>query len=225
MSTISIKHPKRLIVISVCAVVALCGIALALLTAGTDDNIVHIQQPAVQPSWTSDPANIQSVENGSDVIAQVRYTGKKYSYKTTDNAFIYTAYTVDILDVLKGDITEKRIEISAAGGIVSLKEWNDNSPLDEKYVSEEIEQMSDKELKASTMDYDAGYGVDFEKGDIAVVFLSEVNGKYYVRFGGLSLFEQKANGDYANPELSPVVVDTATINVKVNNLNPATEGA
>jgi hypothetical protein len=224
MNNISIKHPKRVIAISVCVVIALCGATITFCAINKNDNIVHLKRSAVQSSWSSDPTDIENVESRSEVIAKVRYTGKKYSYKLP-TTFISTAYTVDILEVLKGNLDNKQIEISAEGGIVSLKEWNDNSTGDEKYSSDEYKTMSDEELEASTVEYDAENGVNLQEGDVTTVFLRYVDGTYYILFGGLSLFEQKPNGDFANPELSSVVIDTATINeIKANNLNPATDG-
>jgi hypothetical protein len=208
-------------------VVTLCGAAITLLTMNKDDddnneNIIHLKEEPIQPEWMADPADIKNLEDTSDAIVKVRYTGEKHSYKLRTNFFVSTAYAVDVLEVLKGDIPEEHIEISAEGGLISLKDWNPGYPdvtSDDTYVIEKIEQMSDSELAASTMEFEAENGVDLRKGDIAIAFLTRYSedGKYYVRFGGLSLFEQTANGDYENLKLSSVTIDTATINeIKAN---------
>jgi hypothetical protein len=241
MNKITIKHPKRLIAISVCVVVALCGAALALLTANGDENSIQPNNDTALTSananddsipmesgtggdmfcWAYDPTDIRLVEDEADAIAKVKYTGKKRAYKAIKEPGVVTAYTVDVLEVLKGAINEKHIEIIAAGGVVSLKEWNDNSVGDSKESSDEIRAMSDSELRAATMGGGAtDYGVDLQKDDVAIAFLhySEDSGEYHIMFAGLSLFEQTENGDYANPKLSPVVIDDATINeIKKNN--------
>jgi hypothetical protein len=245
MSNISIKHPKRLIAICACVVIALCGAAIALLVANKDDNIiqadkdadiiqasesdniVHLKSGVGEPLWEYDPTDIGLVEEDADAIAKVQYTGEKRSFKNIREPGVVTAYTVDVLEVLKGDISKEQIEIIAIGGIVSLKEWNDNSRSESKESSDEINAMSDSELQVATKETIADFGVNLQENDVAIVFLnySEDSGEYHIMFAGLSLFEQKPNGDFANPELSPVVIDTATINeIKANNLNPATDG-
>jgi hypothetical protein len=243
MNNISIKHPKRVIAISVCVVIALCGAAIALLTANKDDdivqanesaniiqasesdNIVHLKSGVGEPLWAYDPADISLVTENVDAIAKVKYTGEKRSFKNMNSFSVTTAYTVDVLEVLKGDIDEAQIEIMAAGGTVSLKEWNDNSIGDTKESSDEIKAMNDRELKASTIESVADFGVNLQDDDVAIAFLRYYEeGKYFIEFAGLSLFEQKPNGDYANPELSPVVIDMATINeIKAVNDLPISE--
>jgi hypothetical protein len=240
MNKITIKHPKRLIALCVCVVVALCGAALALLAANKDDNSIQpnentaiVQSNANDDNiltesgaggdsfcWAYDPRDIRLVEEEADAIAKVKYTGEKRAYKAVREPGVVTAYTVDVLEVLKGTISEKHIEIIAAGGVVSLKEWNDNSTGDSKESSDEIRAMSDSELRAATMGGAADYGVDLQEDDVAIAFLnySEDSGDYHIMFAGLSLFEQTENGSYANPKLSSVVIGDATINeIKKNN--------
>lgn len=219
---IGVMSKKRIVMcIGLIVIIVTFGICLFVNNSSIErDKPIHLKSGGTSFDWNIDPSNIGDLKSEADIVAKVRYTGEKQSYKVKDDCFVRTAYTVDVIDVINGDISKSQIEIISLGGKIPLKDFIDNCSEQEKkeYLEQDPDMLdiNTKALEESTYEDVDHFGVELTKNDEALVFLKQdksTEGDYVVVCAGLGLFE-KSKGEriYKNEDNKvDVTLDEKTI--------------
>jgi hypothetical protein len=217
MATLKTKKTALLITVIICLIaVTFVGLYIAKFKNETVKP-VHLKSGDSHFDWIIDPTSATDLEDEAEIIVEVQYTGEEDTFKEIESPFIKTAYTVNVLNVIKGELEKEQIDIVGYGGEISLDEYVQNSTDEELESDPDIIRMDKKTLAASTIEYTDDFGIDFKKRDIAVVFLNKmdpISGQYPIMCAGLGLFEKTSNDSYINGENNLIIEPNMIENMK-----------
>jgi len=145
-------------------------------------------------NWNTDPTITENIFKGNkdkyNVIEIVVKSIKDTSFISEDSPFPYTAYEVDLKDVLKGNINEKISTIYISGGNIKI------SDLINHLDKEDVEKMGFNRLnklqkETSYIKYCTDYDYNLKVGEEYTIIVSKSkNGEYLVLANGYGIFKE-----------------------------------
>ena len=142
-------------------------------------------------SWAFDVSNTKEIFNDADYVVKVKVLGMEngtFEYSASD--IPVTPISVEMLEVIKGNVSKPITKILQYGGYVTVKQVMEVS-LDSRNEKMGLNKLTDEEQKSQYIYYAPDGNYDLEVGKTYVVALSSKNnqGNYFLASNGYAIFE------------------------------------
>lgn len=146
-------------------------------------------------SWAFDVSDTQKVFHNADYVIKVKVLGiENGSFEYANNDIPVTPISVEMLDVIKGNVSEPITKILQYGGYVTVKQVMDVS-LPSRNEKMGLNNLTEEEQKSQYIYYERDGNYNLEIGKTYVVALSSKNnkGNYFLGSNGYAIFEVSDN--------------------------------